>query len=464
MNKAADGRGLDTSLLLKSFLLLALILLFAGCGGTGELSSSDSAPAAQESVVGEPVSSSNARVVSMRWIASSSSGITRYDVLVGTSPGEYQAKVEVPRKQAGVNGEGVYSYSLTLRKDLDYYVAMQAYDGRLLSAPSNEILLGATAAPAPPVSAASSTRSTPAATRSGATVGSTSGLVHTPSSSEKSGSVAQSSLPQGDDSIHSDPTSSRSVSSNRVDLASLELDGEQHYLGSDRPEELGAAEALSISIWMRPFIDTASRRVLLELSPSSSDQEGLGLRLSLLDGENLECLVSDANGELHHRALYALPLANDLWQHLAVVLDPATHHAPRILLDGFEADILLSEGRGQEVELTALTGFLRVGGSGVIGEKGFLGRLGHLAIWREALSPAAFSEIQLRGHEVDVRDPVGVYAGSDSLIHYWRLGESSQNFGYDLGFADRPLDLDDPAGGVTLADFVQDGPTSLIAP
>ena len=115
-----------------------------------------------------------------------------------------------------------------------------------------------------------------------------------------------------------------------------------------------------------------------------------------------------------------------------------------------------AEGRGQEVELTALTGFLRVGGSGVIGEKGFLGRLGHLAIWREALSPAAFSEIQLRGHEVDVRDPVGVYAGSDSLIHYWRLGESSQNLGYDLGFADRPLDLDDPAGGVTLADFVQE--------
>lgn len=463
MNKAADGRGLDTSLLLKSFLLLALILLFAGCGGTGELSSSDSAPAAQESVVGEPVSSSNARVVSMRWIASSSSGITRYDVLVGTSPGDYQAKVEVPRKQAGLNGEGVYSYSLTLRKDLDYYVAMQAYDGRLLSAPSNEILLGATASPAAPASA-SSTRSMPTATHSGGTVGGASGLVHTPSSDE-SGSVARSSLPQGDDSIHPEPdASSSAVPSNRVDLASLEFDGEQDYLGSDRPEELGAAEALSLSIWMRPFLDSAPRRVLFELSPSSSDPEGLGLRLSLLDGENLECLLSDASGELRHRALYALPLANDLWQHLAVVLDPATQSAPRILLDGFEADTLLSEGDGQGVKLTALAGFLRVGGSGISGEKGFLGRLGHLGLWREGLSPAAFSEIQLRGHELDLRDPVGVYAASQSLIHYWRLGEPSQDLGYDLGFADGPLDLDDPAGGLTQADFVRDGPPSLIAP
>ncbi|MCH2185670.1 LamG domain-containing protein [Myxococcota bacterium] len=465
MNKAADERGLDTSLLLQMFLLLALILLFSGCGGTGQLSSSDTAPSTQESVVGEPVSSSNARVVSMRWIASSSSGITRYDVLVGTSPGAYQAKVEVPRQQAGVNGEGVYSYSLTLRKDLDYYVSMQAYDGRLLSAPSNEIILAATTPPAPFGSSASSTRSMPAASPSAATVGSASGLVQTPTSSEQSRSVAQSSLPQGDDSIHSDSTSSsRSVPVSRFDLASLELDGEQDYLGSDRPEELGAVDALSLSIWMRPFIDTAARRVLLELSPSSSDPEGLGLRLSLLDGENLECLISDADGELHHRALYALSLANDSWQHLAVVLDPAIDNAPRVLLDGFEADLLLSEGRGREVELTALTGFLRVGGSGVTGEKGFLGRLGHLAMWRDALSPAAFSEIQRRAHEVDVRDPVGVYAASDSLIHYWRLGESSQSLGYDLGFADRPLDLDDPAGGVTQAAFVEDGPTSLIAP
>ncbi|MDG2051572.1 MAG: hypothetical protein P8M78_15565 [Myxococcota bacterium] len=414
-------------------------------------------------MVGEPVASDNARVVPMRWIGSSSSGITRYDLLVGTSPGMYQAKIEVPRKQAGLSGEGVYSYNLTLREDLDYYISMQAYDGRLLSAPSNEIILAATAPLDLGPSASSSAQAMPAPTP--AQSSGTTALTRAQSSSGENVLAESSPLPPSSDSDQLAPASSSdSIRSIQVELASLELDGQQRYLGSDTPEELGATEALSLSLWMRPFLDASPRRLLFELSPSSFSQEGLGLSLSLLDGQSLECVISDANGQLQHRAIYALPLANDLWQHLGIVFDPSAQGAPQVLLDGFEADILLSEGPGQVIDLTDLTGFVRVGGSGLSGEMGFLGRLGHLGLWRDALSPAAFSEIQLRGHDVDLRDPVGAYVASESLIHYWRLGDASPELGYDLGFADRLLDLDDPAGGLTRADLVQDGPASLIAP
>ena len=463
VNKAAVVRGgrLVSQIFWIALFVMSCLLTF-GCGGAGEsVSASRSAESSpQESVVGGDVNADNARVVNMRWLGSSSSGITRYDLLVGTSPGEYQARIEVPTDRAGFNGDGIYSHSLTLREDLDYYLAMQAYDGRLVSQPSNEIQLAATALPREEP-AASVDKNTDASSPTG-------DASHGVASASRGGSrqaVAHASAgvnaaQQDADVTTTDAEGSDSRHDLGEELNSIEFSGKSDYIGSDAPEAVWSAETISLSLWMRPFLDAAPRRVLMEIAPSERDD--VGLMISLIEGDQLEFLITDAEGQQIQRALYAFPVAYDLWQHLALVFDPSRQSAPQVYLDLFEADLLVSEGTGQFVDPRALSGFVRFGGTNRDEVSGYLGRLGHLGLWRGALSIESLSEIQGRGHQLDLRDSVGAYRASASLLHYWRLGEVNPALGYDLGFADRLIDLDDPTGGITPNDIVQDGPVSLI--
>lgn len=392
----------------------------------------------------------------MRWRPSTSSGVTRYDLFIGTSPGTYDSLVQIPVSSVNVFSNGVYSKKITLQSDVAYYMALRAYDGLNVSSLSNEIFL-----------AEESSQQQGSGGGSGASTSSASASTVAPvplTASASAGTLSTASPSAAITPVTADPGAVASSTDGPLEvpaapLASIQMDGQ--YLGSTSTRPLGASGRLSVSMWLRPFLDYAPRRVLFDVTPEEGAQTER-IALSLIDGEDLELVVHDPDGVLAYRAIFELAPANDLWQHLAVVFDPDVDLEPRVYLDLGPCTLLQSEWNGWAFGLPSAEGFVRIGGSAAATALGFIGRIGHTAIWADALSRDELSEIHARGHQVDLRGPVGTYDSFDDLIHYWRLGDLDRPIGYDLGTSDAPIDLDDPAGGVGPDHVVQDGPTALL--
>lgn len=440
-------------------LLLLALVIGAGCGNDVVPSSGsvDSTEAASSSALVVPPTAQS-RTVNIRWLPSNSPGVGGYDLFVGTSTGQYDAVLRIVAASAPQSPSGVQSYPVTLRSDVDYYMALRAFDGRALSPLSNEVHLPAIA-PAP---TGGGSPKAGGGDHQGEDVGaanaasSSSGAVESPLESAPAPATNRASPSGGADPPE---TTSATTSTNAPVLASIELDDGALYLGSSAPRPLGASGALSVSMWLRPFLDYASRRVLFDLEPAAGSQSER-VTLSLLRGKDLELNVHDANGALAYQAVFELAPAADVWQHLAVVLDPDVDTEPRVYLDLGARTLLHSVWNGWVFGLSDAQGFLRIGGSPAWESNGYRGRLGHVAIWSAALSHAELREIHAGGHLVDLRRPVGAYARDASLVHYWRFGDADRPIGFDLGNSSLPADLDDPGGGVTLGHIVADGPAA----
>jgi len=488
-------------------LLACGVLGLAACGGeTGLAPFAPLGPAAPGSTSGVPIVDPGeaSRDVTLRWVPSASSGVVRYDLSVGRGAAAYETTVRIPVGATVEDGSGIRSYTIKLRKDIDVYLALRAYDGRRSSQFSNEIRLpaqaggggggsaavavadgggggeaaqGTAAAPVDPAADAGASGAPAALAGDAASPAASYGADGSrgPSPHAAAGSPA---LPVADtvDPVHVSPSrddavpaedggggEDPAVASDDVHeaLASVELDGEGEYLGSAVPGRLGGGGALTLSVWLRPFLDYAPRRVLFEaraMGPSTVRR----VTLALLRGEDLELALFDEAGEPVYRGLYEAAPAHDLWQQLVVVVDPTTGLQPRVYLDLIPCTLLGSTWSGATFGIPDTDWQIHLGGAPDAEAPGFVGRIGHAALWDEAVPRSALAVIHARGHEIDLRLPVGAYASEDALGHYWRLGDPDHAIGYDLGRSYAPIDLDDPAGGVDRDDVVPDGPHSIV--
>jgi hypothetical protein len=445
-------------------LLVACALGAAACGAEPGALTGAVPAGSPNSASGTPVVEEGAptRDVTLRWIPSSSSGVVRYDLSVGRRSSTYDTTVRIPVGQATRGNDGVYAYTVTLQSDVDHYLSLRAYDGRLLSSYSNEIVVPATSGSgvgggggagaettSDPTAAADASPSSLAGSGGGASAAVSGEVTAAPPAAPVDG--------EADAGTPNDTAADLAGA-----LTSLDLDGHSEYLASEGPRPLGVTGALTLSMWLRPIVDYAPRRVVFE-ARAFEDPRVDRVTLSLIDGVDLELVARGAGGEIAYRALFEVAPAHDTWQNLVVVFDPTADLDPAVYLDLLPCTLLESEGSGTMLGLPDADWTLYLGGTSAPGDPGLVGRLGHTAIWAEAVSLFELSEIHARGHQIDLRLPVGTYASGETLVHYWRLGEYANPVGYDLGRSDAPIDLDDPAGGVDAADVVMDGPLAIDA-
>lgn len=442
----------------RALLAACSLLAMVACGPDPQLGLVPAGMTAPSGSSGTPIVDEDAptRDLTLRWLPSPSQGVTRYDLSIGRRAGRYDTVIRIPVGIAQRASDGVYSYTVSIQADIDHFLALRAFDGARTSTFSNEIRVrgadggsvgGSTAAPASTESASTATSAAPAAFGSGgvstSTEGSADGLGTHPSDAQDGGSQAPAAEGAG------------------TALVSLQLDAPGEYLGSTVPSRLGTSGPITFAMWWRPLLDYAPRRVLLDMQ-TVDEGEVERVTLALIHGEDVELSVRRPDGEIAYRALYELAPADDLWQQLVVVFDPDTGLEPELYLDLAPCTLLESQSNGAPLGIPDTEWLLHLGGTPEPGDPGLLGRLGHAAIWSTAVSRTELDSIFKRGHEIDLRLPVGQYESDASLVHYWRIGEEVAPLGYDLGTSDQPIDLDDPAGGLDADDLVLDGPVSLL--
>lgn len=421
---------------------------------------SSSTPATVSTPVAAP--GTPTRDVTLRWLPSTSPGVIRYDLSVGQSSGSYASVVRIPVSLATRAPDGVLSYPITVRSDVDVYLALRAVDSVQTSPLSNELRIAAVSIPAPDLggSGLAEATSNGTATSMSLSGGGGSGQVaidpglggRSPSAAD-AGSVARSSDPIADATRDDDAATSP--------LASLEFDGFGEYLANTAAADFDPAAPFSLSIWLQPTLDQAPRRVLFD-ARAERGSSGDRVSLALIDGAELEWTVEGADGGIVMQARYEFVAVAGAWQQLAVVFDPGFDLEPRLYLDLEACRLLDVEPEGAVFEPRPAR-FVAIGGATDARGEGFLGRIGHVAIWDAVLPWAGLEEIQRRGHAIDLRLATGAYSSEGSLGHYWRLGDLDDVIGYDLGRSAEPLDLDDAAGGIAYDDVVFDGPASIVA-
>jgi hypothetical protein len=447
----------------RALLAACALLAMVACGPDPQLGLVPVGMTTPSGSSGTPIVDEDAptRALTLRWLPSPSQGVTRYDLSIGRRPGRYDTVIRIPVGIAQRASDGVYSYTVTIQADIDHFFALRAFDGARTSTFSNEIRVrassggsvgGSTAAPASTETTSTATNALPTAFGTGG--GGVGGV-----SASSDGSSDGLGTTTGD--VEDGGSESAVAGGAGTSLVSLQLDSPGEYLGSTVPSRLGTSGPITFAMWWRPFLDYAPRRVLLDLQ-AVDEGEVERVTLALIDGEDVELSVRRPDGELAYRALYELAPADDLWQQLVVVFDPDNGLEPQVYLDLAPCTLLESESNGAPLGIPDTDWLLRLGGTSEPGEAGLLGRLGHAAIWSTAVSRTELDSIFKRGHEIDLRLPVGQYESDASLVHYWRIGEEVAPLGYDLGTSDQPIDLDDPAGGLGADDLVLDGPVSLL--
>ena len=409
--------------------------------------------------------SEETREVTLRWLPSTSTGVVRYDLSVGESSGAYSSVIRIPVGLTNRGSDGVYSYPITVRSDVDLFMALRAVDQNRTSTLSNEIRIAAVA-------------SAPLGLGGGGQAAATSsGTTSTASTMLGGGGSGQAAIFGGGEAAataptqtaHDDaaaalgadaaaPTPQDAGSSDA--LASIEFDGLRQYLANTTPAELGITGAFTLSMWLQPVVDDAPRRVLFDARAAPGSDAGR-MTLVLIDGVDLELAVRDADGEIALRASYEFVPADGGWQHVTFVFAPGLDLEPRLYVDLEPRRLLRVEPEGVVFTAPAAE-IVSIGGAADEPGAGFRGRIGHVAVWDSVLSWVALAEVQGRGHPIDLRIPTGAYGNDASLVHYWRLGDVDDAVGFDLGASAQPLDLDDPAGGIAYDDIVLDGPASLV--
>jgi hypothetical protein len=401
------------------------------------------------------------RDVTLRWLPSPSAGVIRYDLAVGQSSGSYASVVRIPVSLATRAPDGVLSYPISVRSDVDVYLALRAVDFVQTSPLSNEIRVVAVSSPAPNLGANGlpETSSNTAATSTSLMGGGGSGQVAIGAGAfERLAGAPDAGF--GNESIDPTTDASNDDESSSI-LASLEFDGFGEYLANTSPADFDAAAPFSLSMWLQPTLDRAARRVLFDARAergSISDR----VSLSLLEGEVLEWVVQGADGEVVMRARYEFAATAGEWQQLAVVFDPGFDLEPRLYLD-LEACPLLAVEPEDAVFEPQPSRFVAIGGATDAQGEGFVGRIGHVAIWDAVLPWAGLEVVQRSGHAIDLRLATDAYSSAGSLSHYWRLGDLDEAIGYDLGRSAAALDLDDAAGAIAYDDVVLDGPAAIVA-
>ncbi|MDH4017864.1 MAG: hypothetical protein OEV20_11040, partial [Actinomycetota bacterium] len=353
-----------------------------------------------------------------RWMPSTSPGVQGYTLSIGELSGPHLRDVHIPVGSATSFSGGGLSFAVDLDNDTDYVLTMRAYSADATSPPSNAIVvygsdLLASAASAAMAGTAQAATADPDVASSAATNENTS----TSDASTASAADADTAVEPASDA-----------------WLSLEFAGNGAHLVGTLDARIEAS-ALTLTTWLRPVVDGAVQRTLAELV----DAEGVSrLSLTVIDGSGLRVTLRDAAGNVASEADFAGVLEHDVWQHLALVIDP-TAVAPLALSVGSVVMLPVSDAAAPGLDALAdISGELRLGGGDA--DAGYLGRMGHTAVFARALDASELEVMDADGHAHDPRTDLAADPAGEALLHYWRLGEGV-GVETDLGSSDWPVDL-----------------------
>lgn len=396
---------------------------------------------------------------SVRWFPSTSTGVVGYELTIEHPPSNSVRTVDIPLSAAR-RVDNQLRYEVNLETDRDHVLSMRAYDGSSESPPSNAIVVRSTALIASTMTAGPS-----AARVDEPTTGSTSSLgtgslatFFEPSAAGAGPSAAgeEPGAANGSDPTASPTGDDAAAGESAFDagsVVSLALDGSGDHLVGYRAES--AAELLdgqgdaTLAVWLRPALDDAERRVVFSLADAEA-AEFDRIELAIVGGDGLELVMRDAAGRVGYRASFAEALASDVWQHVALVLEPGADVPLALYVDGMP---VAGDGVASGMPASpSSAGVLRIG-AGSQGD-GFSGRVGHAALWARALGEDELVVASVRGHALDLR----AGDGGAALAHYWRLGDGEAGFEFDLADTGLAIDLA-PSSANVLA--VEDAPLPL---
>jgi hypothetical protein len=396
------------------------------------------------------------QTVPVRFVPSTSAGVTGYNLSVATvsgAPGS-GTQVNIPVTAARVEAGGVLAYDVQMSADRPHYLVMRAYSGQAFSPYSNEIVIPAVAAMATTSIATSSTVAIGEET-TGMPAGSTGSAGTGSASASGSGSTS-------DSSASSDPnTTTNTNTASAAAMSSLDFDGAGEFLASSVAHPLGASSEFTLSVWAVADPVATGPRALASMR-GGSDATQNRVELTSNDGDLALSVTNDA-GQLVYSAVWAGVLVPGNWQHLALTFDASIDAAPMLAVDGMTRAPSSANLTGSPAVFSDSAGRVLVGGTGsTSGATGtWHGAIGHVAFFGVALGDDEVAEIFVRGHALDLRGNAGAYQASEALLHYWRLGEDPNAVGYDSGPATTPIDLDDPSGYIDAGDIVADAPVLL---
>ena len=433
-------------------LLAALLLLTAMACGNDDLSNFGSTPAASNSNSNSGSGSSAAgtqkpMTYSMTFLPSPSGSVDGYEVAVGPSSGGYDTTLDIPLSAISTSGS-IWTYDLTLEAGRDHYMVLRAYNASGMSANSNEIRIDAVTGSAANVPGGGEAGASLAA----AVATSRTELAYTTLPGAESQQADGNRQTVAVAETAGDDAEQRAM---RDPMSSLDFDGAGEHLASADPTALGASYTFSMTVWARPVVDSAARRTLVDLASEVGDANRM--TVAVVNGSDVELTLYGADGELLHRSRFAGAMLDGEWQHVAVVFDGDADLEPRFYVDAQQQTALESFSAAGEWAMvdSVRRVFLGADASGASGS--WLGQLGHAAFWNAPLSNEALQEIATLGHAADLRGPGSAYRDSDSLLHYWRLGDDA--VGIDAGA--EPVDLDGSGGGIDADDIVEEGPEML---
>ncbi len=359
-----------------------------------------------------------------RWMPSTSPGVEGYTLSIGELSGPHLRDVHIPVGSATSFTGGGLSFPVDLETDTDYVLTMRAYSADATSPPSNAIVVRG-----------SDLMATASAAMAGTAQAATADPV-----------VASSTTTAATTSTHDASTASSADANTAVEPASdawlsLEFAGNGAYLAGTLDARIEAS-ALTLTTWLRPVVDGAEQRTLAELI----DAEGVSrLSLTVVDGSGLRVTLRDAIGNVASEADFAGVLEHDVWQHIALAIDP-TAVAPLALSVGSVVMQPVSDAAAPGLDALAdLSGELRLGGGDA--DAGYLGRMGHTAVFARALDATELEVMDADGHAHDPRTDLAADPNGEALLHYWRLGEGVE-VETDLGSSDWPVDLEATATGL----------------
>lgn len=201
--------------------------------------------------------------------------------------------------------------------------------------------------------------------------------------------------------------------------SSLELNGTNEYISIGDVSALSfeRTDPFTISIWAKMTSGVTTNMALVGKQESSGNFRGWALSVNSSNQLNF-LLTSTGTNEIFVRATNPI-VRDDTWRNYCVTYDGSSDaNGVRIYEDGFQLEFTIVENTLTTTTIT--TSGAAIGASNSTGDIPFDGYLDNFAAYNKNLSP---NEVfNLVGFKTP-RDH-GAYGPIDSLIGWWRLGES----------------------------------------
>lgn len=212
--------------------------------------------------------------------------------------------------------------------------------------------------------------------------------------------------------------------------------------------DLGFSNSWSFAMWYKPGSLNFQSVFSLENGPNYMSVE-------YADNDSLYMVIGEENTSDLWNALYDGVLTADEWHFIVISRDGSTSS-----LDVFVDGTLVSPSQvfvdNRTSTMTNTPRYVRFLGN----FNGSSDRVHSAALWGAALTGFDVTTLYNEGDgsAPDYRVNSGTYDKSSSLLHWWRLGFESGNFGKDFGSYYPPVNVMEDAVAIDSSDVVSDFP------